>query len=136
MNEGNSTVKVKGNSSLPWSLLSRWFLGLYLIVTCITGAYYISLNWQHIHDMHVLDPNFNLYPGALAWGGKLISGFLLLFRSKWLLVTVPVWIGAFSFDFLSRNTFSQLPGDFFLAFAIQICILSFVLWLHGRGRLK
>jgi hypothetical protein len=136
MAQKNEIINSKPNSGLPWILLLGWLLGIYLIATCISGAYYISLSWQQVHDMRVIDPNFNFYPMVIAWMGKLTSGILLLFRSKWLLFSMPIWIGFFSYDFLMRNALSQLPFDFYLAIAIDACILSFVLWMHGRGRLR
>lgn len=72
----------------------------------------------------------------IAWGVKLACGVLMFFRSKWLLVLVPTWMVILMADALSNNKFSQLPRDFFLAVAIQACIFSFVIWMHGRGRLK
>jgi hypothetical protein len=129
-------INEKSNPGLPWALLLRWLLGIYLIATCISGAYYISLSWQQVHDMRVIDPNFNFYPMVLAWVGKLATGILLLLRSKWLLFSIPIWVGFFSYDFLVRNSLNQLPFEFYLAIAIDACILSFVLWLHGRGRLR
>lgn len=86
--------------------------------------------------MSTVYPNLNLYPMLIACGCKFLAGVLLLCRSKWLLVAVPVWISVFLYDLLSRNTFRELPAEFFLAVALQGCILSFVIWLHSRGGLK
>jgi hypothetical protein len=136
MTKMNEIINSRPNPGLPWVLLLRWLLGVYLIITCISGAYYISLSWQQVHDMRVIDQNFNFYPMVMAWAAKLLSGILFLLRSKWLIFSVPIWMCFFSYDFLARNSVSQLPFDFYLAIAIDACILSFVLWMHGRGRLR
>jgi hypothetical protein len=124
------------NAAFPWLLAVRWLLGLYLIAGCLYSAYMLNANWQPVHDMRIIDPNFNFYALVVAWGCKLVTGVLLLLRSKWLLLVVPAWIGSFLYDLLDRNALSQLGGDFYLAFAIQACLLSFVLWMHGRGKLR
>jgi hypothetical protein len=134
--QGQESNQIKAKPGFPWTLVLRWLLGLYIIASSIFGVVAIVSNWAQLQDMRILDSHFNIYPILIGWVMKLACGILLIFRSRWLLITVPAWIGIFLYDFLTRNALNQLPPDFFLAIVIQGCILSFVLWLHSRGRLK
>lgn len=123
------------NPPFPVVLVLRWLLGLYLIGGCIFTAAAIISNWASVRHMMEIDPSFTIYPMLLGWLLKLVSGILLLLRSKWLLVIIPAWVLAFLFDFFSRNRLDQLPPEFFLAVVVQLAIFSFAFWLHSRGRL-
>ena len=136
MLQDQESNQIKTNPKFPWLLVLRWLLGLYLIAGCILGAIAISSNWTKIHNIQVMNPHFNIYPALIGWVLKFASGILFILASKRLLIVVPAWIGIFLYDFLARSTLSQLSPDFYLAVVIQACILSFAIWMHGRGRLK
>ena len=136
MNQQEESVQPNKTTTFLVILVIRWLLGLYLIAGCILAAWAIGSNWASIRHMMESGPSFSIYLMQLALLLKLVTGALLLLRSKWLLVTIPGWIVVFIYDFFSRNKFDQLPPDFFLAVVMQLAIFSFVFWLHGHGRLK
>jgi hypothetical protein len=121
---------------LSWPLLLCWAMGLYLLAGGIVAGVALASNWSYLQGLHVMNPDFRLYPFVLMWLMKLACAVLLLMRSKWVLPAIVVWSAVFVIDIGSRNGWHQLPSGFYLAVALQGCILSFALWLHGRGYLK
>jgi uncharacterized membrane protein YphA (DoxX/SURF4 family) len=122
----------------PWLLLLllRWGLGIYLILTSLNSVLIFFENLRQIRYAQEVDPHLQLVPIYIALAFKVVSGVLLILRSKWLLVAVPLWLAAFAYTFLNTNTFGTLPTDFFSGIGFVACILLFVVWLHDRGRLK
>lgn len=130
MNQQKSSQQ-SSSAKFPVVLVVRWLLGLYLVGGCALGAIAIMSNWASVKYLMETDPSFSIYPMLIGWLFKFVSGVLLLVRSKWLLVAIPVWVLAFLVDFFSRNRFDQLPPEFFLSVGGQLAILSFAFWLHG-----
>lgn len=136
MENSGASPRVPTRSKVAWPLVACWLLGAYLIVTNIAGGMVLASNWATIQGMQIMDPHFNIAWMIAAWFFKLLVGVLFIARSRWVMAAILVWIGLFVVDFGARTGFSHLPSAFFLACALQGCILSFAVWMHGRGALR
>jgi hypothetical protein len=122
--------------TIHWILICCWLLGLYLIGTSIVSAAAIASNWSYYHGLTVFDPNLNVYVLLAMWLLRLANGILLLIRSRWVILTMPAWIVSFFLYFALHNPWKELPSEFYFGIALQVCILSFAIWVHSRGYLK
>jgi len=128
--------QTKNIAAFSWPLLACWLIGLYLILGSFYTAWTLYASWDTLTYMGLVESMGGPYRMALPWVLRLATGICFLIRSKWLLLALPLWIGAFAWHLGRMNTWETLPPDFFLALGIQGCMACFAIWLHAGGRLS
>jgi len=122
--------------SFSWPLIACWLIGLYLILGSAYTAWTLYSSWSTLTEMGVIETMGGPVLMALPWLLRLATGICFLIRSTWLLLAMPLWIGAFAWQIVRMNTWDTLPSDFFLALGIQGCMACFAIWLHAGAHLK
>ena len=107
-------------------------IGACLVVGSLWAGFGVFSHWDEIAGLMGHLAYWAVANGVL----KLISGVLLCVRSRWVLVAMPIWVISFIGFFLWNNRWDQIPPAFFGMVMVQMALFSFVLWVHGCGRLR
>ncbi|WP_144006554.1 hypothetical protein [Pelomonas sp. KK5] len=126
------TRPAAGAASFPWLMVSRWLLGLALLVSALLGLYQLQQHWGQMANDAVIDPGtapVRYLPAALL---KLGTALAILARSRWSIALALAWTAAFCW-LLNRVLFTAGALPMMLE---QLALVAFLCLLALKGRLR
>ncbi|HSV48106.1 MAG TPA: hypothetical protein VLJ58_20115 [Ramlibacter sp.] len=131
----DSTEVSRTERRSPVAYVLRWVVGIVFVGQSLYAAYGLSASWEQVKYISVGEPYFP-YALIIAAFSKLLTGILLLTRTRYVFAPFVLWCAAFAYMFLVHVKWSQIPAQVFFTWMEQLALLVFLVWLASRREIQ
>jgi hypothetical protein len=133
----NTQSKNVRSAKFPFGLILRWLLSGALIIIGVLHLIRLGSSWSYWSEMVIIDSAYSPYPWLIVELCVLVTGLLLLIRSKWVFISITLHIAIFARQLLvSLKSPSEISPEMMEIWFAELVTLAFCYWLLTKGRLK
>ncbi|NML44182.1 hypothetical protein HHL11_10505 [Ramlibacter sp. G-1-2-2] len=120
----------------PFAMVVRWIASTLVIAYGILRLVNLANGWSWLADRAVIDTLSNPWIRLAAESCVLLTGLLLLLRSKFVFLPLAGHIALILWFVFGFGPVGRLPAAVFIVWAVQSALLGFSLWLLLKQRLR
>ena len=122
-------------AGFPFQFVARFVIGGLLCAVGLISMIWLVDKWAWFNDQAILDANMAPWHFFVPYAAMMATGLLLLLRSRFVFVAFAVYCVAFEWRTVRAFGWHQ-PTLSVLAFGLQLAMLSFLLSLAAKRRLR
>lgn len=124
------------STGFPFAMVLRWIASTLVIAYGVMRLIDLAHGWSWLADRAVIDVASNPWIRLAAESCILLTGLLLLARSKFVFLPLLGHTGIFLWFVFGFGPVHRLPAGAFVVWAVQSALLGFSLWLLIQQRLR
>ena len=120
----------------PFSLVARWIISALVIAYGVMRLVGLINGWSWLADRAIIDISYNPFFRLVAESCVLLTGLLLLRRSRVVFIPLLGHIAIFMWFVFGFGPIQTFSASIFLMWAGQSAVLAFTVWLLMKQRLR
>ena len=119
----------------PFQLVARYVIGALLSVFGILSLFWLIGRWAWLADQAIIDASMSPWLFFVPYAMMTATGIALLLRSRFVFAPFAIYCASFEWRTIKVYGWHQ-PSLAWLVFGVQLAMLSFLLSLAAKNRLR